>query len=126
MRLRITTPDGQVRNVPCEAPSFTIGRGADADIRISDRSASRVHCELAWESGHWIVRDRKSLNGTWINGRRVAHRRLQAGDRLLVGDTAIEIVDAPAKGVTTLLREVKHDMDRGKGYHTILHDIVGP
>lgn len=48
----------------------TLGRGKRADILLdeADSKLSGVHCELEWD-GEWLsVRDRKSTNGSFVNG----------------------------------------------------------
>src|SRR5262245_54491068 len=50
---------------------FVIGREVDCDIRIEDGRVSRKHVEVSIEDGRWIVRDRQSGNGVFVNGRRI-------------------------------------------------------
>src|SRR5262249_7506290 len=50
---------------------FVIGRELDCDVRIDDGRVSRKHVEVSIEDGHWIVRDRQSGNGMFVNGQRV-------------------------------------------------------
>jgi membrane-bound lytic murein transglycosylase D len=50
---------------------FVIGRELDCDVRIEDGRVSRKHVEVSIEDGRWIVRDRQSGNGVFVNGRRV-------------------------------------------------------
>lgn len=66
---------------------FTVGRAFDCDRRIDDPAVSRHHLELLWEDGRWIVSDLRSLNGVYVNGRRVWRAALEAGDHLLLGST---------------------------------------
>ena len=54
---------------------------------------SRRHCLVEVDDGGTVwVRDLGSLNGTWVNGRRVERARLGAGDRLRVGPAVFELV----------------------------------
>ncbi|MDQ3369007.1 MAG: FHA domain-containing protein, partial [Myxococcota bacterium] len=48
--------------------SYTIGRGIDNDIVLTDIAVSRKHFDLRHEGGSWILADRGSGNGTVING----------------------------------------------------------
>lgn len=50
---------------------FLIGRELDCDIRIDDGRVSRKHVEVSCEDGRWLVRDRQSGNGVFVNGRRI-------------------------------------------------------
>ncbi len=64
---------------------FTIGRAYDCDRRLDDPSVSRHHAELRHEDGGWTVSDLQSLNGVYLNGRRVWRAALAAGDELILG-----------------------------------------
>jgi pSer/pThr/pTyr-binding forkhead associated (FHA) protein len=65
---------------------LTIGRAADCRLILADPKVSRRHAEL-WSRGSDVhVKDSGSLNGTWLNDRRIEGRhRLRAGDRLRIG-----------------------------------------
>ena len=74
-----------------------IGRDAACDAPLTwDARVSRLHVELSFLRGHWlVVDDGLSRNGTYVNGERVAgRRRLCDGDQLLVGSTAMFFCDA--------------------------------
>ncbi|MDX1582624.1 MAG: SpoIIE family protein phosphatase [Thermoanaerobaculia bacterium] len=78
----------------------TIGRSGDCTIPIKDRFLSRQHAEIAFEDQAWVLRDCDSVNGTFLNGRRLganAHQ-LRAGDRIGFGDTEIVFFDTPMSG----------------------------
>src|SRR5262245_32379362 len=84
----------------------TVGRGDGCLVRIAgedaDLTVSRRHCQLDMEPPAARVRDLDSLNGTFVNGRRIGGRKkgtpppdgapsgldsveLHDGDRLAVG-----------------------------------------
>ena len=47
------------------------------------------HARIDWRGDGWTVRDLASLNGTWVNGRRIANggsQEVRAGDELAFGD----------------------------------------
>ena len=48
-----------------------IGRDLRADIRIADRLVSRAHILLRFEDGRWLAIDNGSLNGMYVDQRRV-------------------------------------------------------
>src|SRR5438046_8971829 len=49
---------------------FTIGRLAPADLLVNSSKVSREHAVIVCESGRYLVRDRGSTNGTFVNGQR--------------------------------------------------------
>ena len=69
---------------------LTIGRSQDADVQISDRYASGLHCRVFDRSGAYYVEDMQSTNGTLLNDATVeAEVPLQDGDVIRIGDTEL-------------------------------------
>jgi FHA domain/zinc-ribbon domain len=62
-----------------------IGRSPDCDIFLDDVTVSRNHAVLIEDGGHFSVEDQGSLNGTFVNRRRIDRAPLQEGDELQVG-----------------------------------------
>ncbi|MCH8147605.1 MAG: FHA domain-containing protein [Planctomycetes bacterium] len=81
-------PDkGRTYNTPDE--STIIGRSTD-QVHLSDNSASRRHAELRPETGHWLIVDLNSSNGTFLNGQRVLSPTcLKDGDQIRVGSSLL-------------------------------------
>jgi hypothetical protein len=87
-RLVLTTGEGE-RVVPLEAQVTVLGRGAEADVRLSDTGVSRIHAEVRLEGDAVTVADRGSTNGTVVNGRRVRTAVLSDGDVVEIGGTSL-------------------------------------
>ncbi|TWD11747.1 FHA domain-containing protein [Streptomyces sp. T12] len=68
-----------------EAP-LTFGRKSDNDVLIVSVSASRFHAEILAENGTYVLHDRGSRNGTFVNEQRVERRELTPGDTIRIGD----------------------------------------
>ena len=87
----------------------TIGRHPLSDLKFdpeADLDVSAQHAELREADGGWIVFDRQSRNGTFVNGERIAgQRRLHSGDTLGLGATGpqlqVHIGDAPRATVAS-------------------------
>lgn len=62
-----------------------LGRHSEADVRLPLPDVSRRHCRFSFADGVWCVADLNSLNGTFVNGNRVATAVLVGGDTLKVG-----------------------------------------
>ena len=62
-----------------------IGRSPDCDIFLDDVTVSRNHAVLIEENGKFSVEDQGSLNGTFVNRRRIDRAPLEEGDELQVG-----------------------------------------
>ena len=76
--------------------SFTMGRGEDNDIVISDIKASRRHVQVLVGPTGWSIRDMGSSNGFKYNGKEVKAASLRFGDAITLGETTLEFVTAEA------------------------------
>ena len=63
----------------------TVGRHPDSDIFLDDITVSRRHAEVCRDGLVQHVKDMGSLNGTYLNSRRVEDAGLKNGDELQVG-----------------------------------------
>ena len=124
MFLCYTDANGNPAKVRIGDQPITIGRSPQADITLSDEKVSRLHCGVSREGARVIVRDLKSKNGTYLNGERVDSANLQPGDILRVGSTFFTVEEEASKGPQTILHEVADEMAQGKGYSTLLREIV--
>ena len=74
----------------------TIGRHPDNTIQILDRIISNEHAQIQRAAdGRFLLRDLKSLNGTFLRGERVADHYLNDGEEFTMGSTRIVFVDKP-------------------------------
>jgi pSer/pThr/pTyr-binding forkhead associated (FHA) protein len=64
---------------------MTIGRNPDAEIFLDDVTVSRNHAMLVRRPDGIYIDDLGSLNGTYVNKRRIESHRLVDGDELQVG-----------------------------------------
>lgn len=65
-----------------------IGRSPAVDFVVADRTVSSRHAVLDYNGEHWTLNDAGSLNGTYVNGWRLAGpTRVRPGDELTMGDT---------------------------------------
>ena len=62
-----------------------IGRSPDAEVFLDDVTVSRNHALLVRRRDGLYVDDLGSLNGTYVNRRRIESHRLTNGDELQVG-----------------------------------------
>ncbi len=67
---------------------LSIGRSAEADVRIDDRYASGVHARIFSRDGRTYVEDMSSTNGTLLNEATLSgEAELVDGDVVRIGDT---------------------------------------
>lgn len=75
----------EVRVVALETESTRIGRSLGAEIRFDDATVSRRHARVIRLGDGARVLDDRSLNGVFVNGRRIASHVLADGDEIAVG-----------------------------------------
>ena len=63
----------------------TIGRSPDCGIFLDDVTVSRKHAVLVERNGGFFIEDQGSLNGTFVNRKRVEAAQLEDGDELQIG-----------------------------------------
>ena len=59
-----------------------IGRAVDNEIRLTDPKVSRLHVELVYTNGHWLLRSH-GLNGTRINDTTITGSDIRLCDRVV-------------------------------------------
>ena len=73
------------QSFPLTGEKMTIGRSPEAGVFLDDVTVSREHATLIRRGGDWFLDDSGSLNGTYVNRRRVDSHRLADGDELQIG-----------------------------------------
>jgi sigma-B regulation protein RsbU (phosphoserine phosphatase) len=105
-RLEVRDALGQ-RVVTIEKTPFAIGRRESNDLRLGGSEVSRDHAEIVIEGDRFVLRDRGSRFGTYVNGDSVTERELRPGDMIRIGrGGGAELVflaatDGDAHGVET-------------------------
>ncbi len=62
-----------------------IGRSPECDIFLDDVTVSRRHAEIGRAGDGWMIRDLGSLNGTFLNRRRIDESPIEADDEVQIG-----------------------------------------
>ena len=68
---------------------LVIGRGRGVEVQLSDISVSRRHAIIRVRDGVCYLQDQHSVNGTYVNRRRIMATALKDGDRIQIGDAEI-------------------------------------
>jgi len=87
--------------IPLERGEVVLGRALEADVRVNDARASRLHARIRTErdaqtgAARYRVTDLGSTNGTLLNGEPISEAFLQDGDKLTIGEQLLrfELLD---------------------------------
>lgn len=126
MQLRYINKQGISREIELTGEPVAIGRSREAFIPLLDDKVSRAHCGIRLsEDGRFYLKDLKSRNGTFVNDVRVEDSvPLNPGDRIRVGSTTFVFEQEGAADPAAAVAQVQGEMGEGKGYSTILREIV--
>lgn len=93
MELLEVVSDDRSRTVAMTGAHITIGRGMKNDVALPDDvGASREHAVLNHHQGAWLLMDRNSTNGTFLNGKRVKGQvQVRPGDKITVGASTLTV-----------------------------------
>jgi len=92
LQLEIFDATGR-RTITVETLPFSIGRGSENQLRLSDVQVSRRHAEVTSHDGGWLIRDCGSRFGTFVNDRQVQEAPFGPGDRVRIGHTEFRLVE---------------------------------
>ena len=87
LELRVSGTD-QVCIVAAEP--VVIGRGSHCDLVLQSAEASREHAVVSRNGATYVIEDRGSSNGTWVNNEQVRSHEIHSGDVFRIG--SVELV----------------------------------
>jgi hypothetical protein len=70
---------------PLEGDRMSVGRRPESDVFLDDVTVSRDHAVIVHRGSDYYLDDCGSLNGTYVNRRRIDSHRLADGDELQIG-----------------------------------------
>jgi transcriptional regulator with AAA-type ATPase domain len=92
LALSVFHPDGVQVTALSPGMPVLLGRAAPADVRIADRSLSRVHARFVLgQDERVLVTDLKSTNGTWLGGAPVDRCELPVGGEVVLGRVVVRV-----------------------------------
>src|SRR5258708_39830420 len=101
-KLNLKFGDSVLKEIILTQAAATIGRLPDNTVPIDNLAVSGHHARVYWEEGHYVIEDLGSLNGTYVNNKRVGKATLIHGDQVLIGKHVVEFKNegAPAQGAS--------------------------
>ena len=81
--------DKVIERIVTEKKRITIGRTNDNDIVLENRGVSRKHAMIEFNNNAAVLIDNESLNGTFVNNRKVTEEVLRDEDTITIGKYAL-------------------------------------
>ena len=92
----LISQDERANSYPVTTSTWRIGRSQDNEMTIDDSSISRRHAEINRDSnGQFIIYDRGSTNGVFINNKKITKKILSEGDIIEIGDFFLRFTEHP-------------------------------
>lgn len=78
------------RMISLESRSLKLGRSPDCDEVLPGEGVSRFHAQITHGDGDsFIIEDLGSTNGTYVQGQRIHRRKLEDGDKIVLGGRTV-------------------------------------
>jgi pSer/pThr/pTyr-binding forkhead associated (FHA) protein len=74
-----------IERVVTEKKRISIGRTNDNDIVLENRGVSRKHATIEFNNNAAVIMDNESLNGTFVNNRKISEEVLRDDDTITIG-----------------------------------------
>ena len=98
LTLKVFKGDALVAAKDYDRDIIKIGRLASAHLCLEDEKVSRIHSVIDATDGKLSITDMGSMEGTYVNGKKVNKSALAWGDEIRLGSTRI-VVEAKAAAV---------------------------
>ena len=85
-------------SITLDVDVLTIGRSPHSDLFLDDVTVSRHHARVLRDEGGFWVEDLNSLNGTYVNRKRIEQQRLFDGDELQIGKFKLAFLEQLQEG----------------------------
>jgi pSer/pThr/pTyr-binding forkhead associated (FHA) protein len=83
--------------IPLTKEITTLGRHLENDIVFHEEFLSRYHAEIVNEGGKYVLYDKRSTSGTFVNGKKIERCVLNSGDLISFANINIMFVNNNAK-----------------------------
>ena len=122
-RLAATTPGLTGLSYELGTRWVTIGRADDNAFQIVEASVSGRHCEVRLRGNELDVRDLRSTNGTFIEGKTIIEAVLQPGQTLRLGEVELRLeITAPVPSAPAPVKKPEAAGGTPKQYRVLFVD----
>jgi pSer/pThr/pTyr-binding forkhead associated (FHA) protein len=83
--------------IPLTKPVITLGRQLENDIVFHEEFLSRFHAEIVYENEKYVLYDKDSTSGTFVNGKKIDRCVLNSGDLISLANIFVMFVNNSPK-----------------------------
>lgn len=83
--------------IPLKKKVTTLGRQLENDIVFHEEYLSRFHAEIIFENGVFVLCDKQSTSGTYVNSKKIDRCVLNSGDLISLANIPIMFVNNSPK-----------------------------
>ena len=83
--------------IPLKKSRTTLGRQLENDIVFHEEFLSRFHAEIVYENESYVLYDKQSTSGTFVNSRKIDRCVLNSGDLIALANISMMFVDNNSK-----------------------------
>lgn len=88
-------------------PVVRVGRDADCDLVLEDRSVSRLHAVIERTARGWSIKDERSANGVFLDDHHITSAALEHGQKLRIGRLVFGVEIASVSDENTLMMNAR-------------------
>jgi putative methionine-R-sulfoxide reductase with GAF domain len=118
-KIYIMNETGNARFYDFDRDTVYVGRAGDNDIQIKDRFVSRLHLKINQVGDRFFIKDLKSTNGTYINGKPLISGigfEVDKGAPIVIGTSVLCLGEMPANDPKSILKTMEP-------YRELVNDI---
>ena len=115
--LYVVNGSDEGRSFDLKGDTIYIGRSPDNDLQIKDRFVSRKHLRIFRKGSKYFIKDLKSKNGTFINGKQIpsgVEFELKEGLTIAIGMSVICLDKKSSEDVVSFLESIRLSRDISK------------
>jgi pSer/pThr/pTyr-binding forkhead associated (FHA) protein len=83
--------------IPLDKKITRLGRQLDNDLVFNEEFVSRIHAEIRFEEGKYVLYDNESTSGTFVNSQKIDRCVLNSGDLISLASIQIMFVNNNAR-----------------------------
>lgn len=91
LALLVVNQEGVSQTHTVSEGAWVLGRRPECDVVLTEVTVSGRHAQVKGCGDHVLVTDLGSTNGTWLNGNKIEHARVNPGDELRLGHQVLQL-----------------------------------